>query len=114
MTVSRNIVVAFERIGEGGRNALNEVEEVWAEIGRSWAEVRELTAAEAVEAGQETASLVVRVTVRSNPVVRSLTARDRISFAGASYNIKSVLREAAARHRHIVLTAARVPHENET
>lgn len=109
MSVSRNVVVGFDRLGEGGRNALNEVQEVWSEIGRSWAEVRELTAAEAVEAGQETASLVVRVTVRSNPVVRSLTAKDRIAVAGESYNIKSVLREAVARHRHVVLTAVRIP-----
>lgn len=74
--------VTLQRVTRSA-NAMNEQEETWVALGsRRWANVEGQSGREVRRANQNTPTATHQVTMRSDSITNSLTADDRIVWAG--------------------------------
>lgn len=100
--------VSFQRYQETGRNDFNEPIMQWTALADAWASKLDVSDVEKVNAGHEQSALVSRFVIRWNPTTKTITAADRMSFDGKTWNIQGVKETAQGRNHFIEVTAVRV------
>lgn len=65
--------------------------------GKNWGAVEPIRGREALIAGATLAEMDTRIILRYNSLSATLTARDRISYAGVIYNLQSIVEVRTAR-----------------
>lgn len=90
-------------------NADNEPIEGWAELGKRWASKEDVSDGEKVRAAQVGASVSTRFRVRYDSLTSTLTATDRITYDGQTYEIQGT--KELDRRVGIEITASR---QNDT
>lgn len=82
--------IAFER-STTSRSGLGTVSaSSWAEIGERWAKVLFGTGAERREAATEGSTQAATFRVRADDLTTTITAKDRIAYAGRSWDITGI------------------------
>lgn len=99
--------ITINRLTEGLPNGFGEPVETWAELATIWAMRADVSDGEKVATGQRSSALLSRFVVRSSTVTRTVSAADRITHGGATWNILGVKQTADGRDRYIEITAAR-------
>ncbi len=69
----------------------------WQLHGYAWGAVEPIRGREALIAGATLAEMDTRIILRHNSLSATLTARDRITYAGVAYNLQSVVEVRTAR-----------------
>lgn len=82
--------VTFQRATRGD-DGYGNVVVGWADHLTVWADVRETTGKERVDAGRIEASATATVRVRASGATRALTAADRMAARGETWNIRSIV-----------------------
>lgn len=87
------------------RNADNEPEEAWAEIGKRWASKKDVSDGEKLRAAEVGAMVTTRFQVRWDSLTLTLTAADRLVYDGKTYDIVGT--KELGRREGIEITASR-------
>lgn len=101
----RDQIITLQRFDETSRNALNEVEGAWQPLCRIWANRRDSSDTEKTLAGAESSGVATRFVIRSTPITRALTPKDRVWDGARAWNIKSIANGAAGRNRTVEIMA---------
>lgn len=87
-------------------DAFNNPVETWAALATVAAGKTDLSDREVLAAQQVGASMQSRFLIRSSVLTRDVTAKDRLSYGGAIWNIAGI-KEVGGRNRFLEITAAR-------
>jgi len=99
--------ISIER-GEAVRGGLGvEPETAWAEFASRAARVRQGTGQERRQAASEGASAVATFLIRTDPLTKQITERDRIQWRALTWNISSVAPTPDRAGIEITATAAK-------
>lgn len=79
----------------------------WATLGTVWASVLYLSDAERLSASQVNATVEARFTFRSSTVTRTVTAKDRINYDGALWDLSAPKPTKEGRNRFIEVRGMR-------
>jgi SPP1 family predicted phage head-tail adaptor len=73
------------------RDTMNAAVEAWTAIGTRWAQVSYGRGDERRQAAQESASVAATFRLRRDTLARTITVKDRLSFAGGAWDIASIV-----------------------
>lgn len=85
-------------------NEFNEPVETWADLTTVWAKRQDASAGETYRAQEVGAQITMRFTVLKNSQIADVSAKDRISYDGRTFNITGV--REVKRNRWIEIDAA--------
>lgn len=83
--------ITFRRNGPATEDALGAPVAAWSDLGTRWAEVRHGPGSERREAAIEGAEAPATFVVRADSLTETITTADMIRFAGADYDITSIV-----------------------
>lgn len=92
---------------EGSTGLMSDAGENWVDVATVWAERKDVSDGERAAAGQIGSFVMSRFVVRSTSTTKAITPVDRISHAGAFWNIKGIKETAEGRNRFLEFTAVR-------
>jgi len=100
-------LVTLERAVITRGDAGSEVES-WASLGKRWASIKTNSGAEKVEGQALESEITHRIRVRHDNETAALTTRDRITFYGREFDIKSTVNVREANRDIDILVTERV------
>lgn len=99
--------ITIQRSTSGARDGYGQPAITWADLATVWARRMDVSDGEKVTAGQRESARLSRFVVRSSTTTKAVTAKDRLSYDGATWNVLGIKETGDGRNRYLELTAVR-------
>jgi len=96
----------FQRLNAEAVDAYGQPHSAWESLTTVWADLRETTGKERVEAGAVNSAVTGTLRLRYSMDAASITAADRVTIRGSTWNIRSV-GEVGRKHKQVEMLIER-------